>query len=66
MINEHVFSERVERHPSGDGNLTEYRPVCSCGWQGYGIASYNDDLFNRLAKQRKDHLRMASTATRIK
>lgn len=53
----HTFSEVSEPDPSGDANLTELVPTCSCGWRGFGIASYNDDLFVRLRKQELRHMR---------
>ena len=62
MSETHDFSEETEPSPDRDLNRTKIVPVCSCGWRGFGIASYNDDLFYRLRSQRTRHLIAAAKA----
>ena len=34
-------------------------PVCDCGWEGYAVHAYNDDMLHQLARQGSRHLLQA-------
>ncbi len=52
----HTVTNRDNPAPEGcDGNMASTTPVCSCGWEGFAIHHYNDDLLSSLARQAKHH-----------
>ena len=57
---EHTINEVQE----GTGNMSTITPVCSCGWKGHGVASYNDDQFFQVNQQKKFHLCEVENAAR--
>lgn len=57
----HLVRNRVNPPPVGqDGNMESETPVCDCGWEGYAVYAYNDDMLHQLTRQAGRHLRQAN------
>ena len=56
----HLVRHRINPPPPGaDGNMESATPVCDCGWEGYAVHAYNDDMLHQLARQGSRHLLQA-------
>lgn len=51
------MAHELNRKVEGVGNMQTITPTCSCGWEGYAVAAYDDDQYFRIQRQEQVHLR---------
>ena len=64
MLNHTVTNRDNPAPPGCDGNMRSMTPVCICGWEGFAVHPYNDDMFSSLNGQARSHVREAEAVER--